>query len=91
MLDQRIKRAAREDIRYHELEDGAVIYDTRAEKIHTLNLTAAYVWNRLDGLHTLDEIASQIRQLVDVSQETVLKDVHDVVRRYRDEGLLQSR
>ena len=51
MWDKDYRPSIRPDLQYRELEDGGVVYDTTAERIHTLNLAAAYIWNCCDGSH----------------------------------------
>src|SRR5262245_584027 len=87
MLDESRPRL-REDVQYRELDDGAVIYDTSAEKIHTLNITAAYIWNCCDGDHDLVQIASELREHAKISQEKALQDVRQAVEYFQNEGLL---
>ena len=84
------KPLVRDDLQYRELDDGGVIYDTAAERIHTLNLTAAYVWNSCDGVHNLLEIASDLHEQTKAPLETALKHVHEAVLYFENEGLLRS-
>jgi hypothetical protein len=90
MPDELSKPLVREDVQYRELDDGGVVYDTSAERIHTLNLTAAYIWNCCDGAHTLSEIASELHQQAHVPFERALGDVGEAVAYFRNEGLLRS-
>ena len=90
MWDESTRPAVRSDLQYRELEDGGVIYDTAAEKIHTLNVTAAYIWNCCDGAHTLSEIASELNQHVNVPPEQALKDVSEALTYFHGQGLLRA-
>jgi hypothetical protein len=89
MWDEFYKPNIRGDIQYRELEDGGVLYDTSAERIHTLNVTAAYIWNCCDGFHNLSQIASELHWQVDVPRERALKDVREVLAYFQNEGLLR--
>lgn len=80
----------REDIQYRELEDGGVVYDTAAERIHTLNATAAYVWNCCDGSHNLLDIASELQRDLNSAPADVLQDVRQIIAQFQQEGLLRS-
>jgi hypothetical protein len=82
--------AARPHLDYHELDDGGVIHDEAADRVHTLNTTAAYVWNCLDGSHSLEQIALDLREQFDSPLEIVLRDVREVVAHFQREGLLHS-
>jgi hypothetical protein len=90
MSDESLRPLIREDIQYRELEDGGVVYDTSAERIHTLNVTAAYIWNCCDGTHNLLDIASDLHEQVHVSMDKALQDVRDAIAYFQKEGLLRS-
>lgn len=54
------------------------------EQIYTLNETAAFIWERMDGRLTTDEIASQLADEYDVKLETAVTDVEEFVNEMRD-------
>jgi hypothetical protein len=89
MWDQSYRPRIRTDLQYRELDDGVVIYDTAAERIHTLNLTAAYIWNCCDGVHNLSDIASDLYEQTKIPREQAMHDVTDAIVYFRDEGLLR--
>jgi len=89
MLDEIARPQIRSDVQYRELSDGAVVYDTAAERVHTLNITAAYIWNCCDGSHSLDDIAVELLSQVDIAREKALADVRDAITYFQAEGLLQ--
>lgn len=89
MWDESYRPNIRPDLQYRELEDGGVIYDTSAETIHTLNVTAAYIWNCCDGFHNVSEIASELHQLVNVPPEQAAKDVSEALTYFQREALLR--
>jgi len=88
MLPESSKPRIRSDLQYRELDDGGVVYDTAAERIHTLNITAAYVWNCCDGSRDISEIASELHEQVNVPLDRALKDVREVIAYFENEGLL---
>ena len=89
MWDERQTPSLRRDLQYRELEDGGVVYDTAAERIHTLNVTAAYIWNCCDGARSVSEIAAELSREVSVSPEQALKDVSEALTYFQREGLLR--
>jgi len=89
MWDKSYRPNIRRDLQYRELEDGGVIYDTTAEMIHTLNVTAAYIWNCCDGLHDVSEIASELNRVVNVSPEQAARDVSEALTYFQREALLR--
>ena len=90
MSNELSKPIVREDLQYRELDDGGVIYDTAAERIHTLNVSAAYIWNCCDGVHTLSDIASELHRHANVPFERAIADVDEAVAYFQKEGLLRS-
>ena len=89
MWDESYRPNIRRDLQYRELEDGGVIYDTSAETIHTLNASAAYIWNCCDGLHNVSEIASELNRLVNVPPEQAARDVSEALTYFQREALLR--
>ena len=89
MWDELHTPTLRRDLQYRELEDGGVVYDTAAERIHTLNVTAAYIWNCCDGSHNVSEIAAELSREVNVPPEQALKDVSEALTYFQREGLLR--
>ena len=89
-MDDLSKPLVRANLEYHELHDGGVVCDTSADKIYTLNLTAAYVWNCLDGSNSVRLIASKLHQQANVPAKRALEDVREAIASFRSEGLLDS-
>ena len=90
MLHESSVLVARQELQYRELDDGGVIYDTVTERIHTLNVTAAYIWNCCDGSHTLRQIADELHQYANVPLEKAIDDVRQTIAQFQKEGLLRS-
>lgn len=61
------------------VEGEVVILDKQSGKIHQLNSTASFVWNRLDGHTSLPEIVSDLVREFDVEFEIARADVARVV------------
>lgn len=45
-----------------EFDDWAVLYDPDAGKGFGLNPVSAFIWKRLDGQHTEEDIVSELRE-----------------------------
>jgi hypothetical protein len=90
MMDESSAPIVREELQYRELNDGGVVYDTSAERIHTLNLTAAYIWNCCDGSRNLLQIAAELHQHANVPLHKALNDVREAITYFEKEGLLHS-
>src|SRR5262245_62903766 len=62
IMDESATPSVRSELEYHVLDDGGVIHDASADRVHTLNATAAYVWNSLDGSRSLKQIALDLQE-----------------------------
>ena len=80
----------RADVIFRPLDDSWVLFDPRAEQLHVLNLSAALVWEQLDGDTSLQGIAEAVGSAFDpplaASQATA--DVEAVLERFQEAGLL---
>jgi len=79
----------RDDVLFRELADGCVLYDPENEKVHSLNLTAGFVWCLMDGTRSLTAIADELRATCDAEGADVLRDVVKTAERFARQGLLQ--
>jgi hypothetical protein len=61
-LDHQLPAARRHDLVITPLADELVIYDTAANQLHTLNPTAAFVWQQCDGQTSVSVIAQRFAQ-----------------------------
>ena len=73
------------------VEGEMVVLDRHAERIHQLNATASFIWDRCDGDRSLEQIAGGIMEAFDVAWETAAQDVARTVREFADLGLLEER
>ena len=80
----------RDDVIFRQLDDEWVVFDPEADKLHTLNLTAALVWSHLTGNVERESIAAEVAAAFDsrVTVDDVLDDVNVAIRRFHSEGLL---
>lgn len=72
-----------------EVDDEIVIVpvqDNLAEMdyLYTLNETAAFIWNKLNGVRTLDEVAQMMTENFDVDYETAANDVLKTVKEIQE-------
>jgi hypothetical protein len=45
------------------------------KSVYTLNSTGAFIWNRLDGARTVQDIVNEVEQEFDVDSKQALDDV----------------
>lgn len=81
---------ARDDVLLRRVGSEWVLFDSRADRAHVLNLTAAVVWTYCDGGHDRDAIAEAIAaELPGTSPQAIRPDIEQVLRRFALEGLLR--
>jgi hypothetical protein len=60
-------RARSEQLLIHELADEVLVYDLKRHKAHSLNETAALVWNQCNGQTTVKETARYLEEKLGTS------------------------
>ncbi len=81
---------ARSDVTLRRVGSEWVLFDSRADRAHVLNLTAAVVWTYCDGMHGSDAMAAAIaREVQGASPDVIRSDIERALQRFADEGLLQ--
>jgi hypothetical protein len=48
-----------------EGRDGAILFDPDSSAVQVLNLTGAFIWERLDGTRTLESIGDELATAFD--------------------------
>jgi Coenzyme PQQ synthesis protein D (PqqD) len=71
-------------------QDGAVILDIERGRITTLNITGAFVWQRINQGEVLDSIAAELARETGEDPLTVERDVREFVDSLRQSRLLPS-
>ena len=81
----------RSDVIFRPLDDSWVLFDPGTEQLHVLNLSAALVWEHLDGETGLEAIAESVGSAFEppVSASEAMPDVEAVLKRFQDAGLLE--
>jgi len=80
----------RSDVRVRLVEGETVILDRQAGRIHQLNRTASYIWERCDGQSTLEDLSAQLLQAFDVDAQVAADDMAAMVGQLRTLHLLES-
>jgi hypothetical protein len=65
-----------------EIDDDLLVYDSRADKAHSLSAPAARVWRRCDGRMDIDGLSAEL----DLDRETVTRAVAEL----ESSGLLDT-
>lgn len=78
-----------------EKADGyTIIYNPETEKTHILNETATYMWDRMEGLFTLDDIISLfiscLEDIESLDLDTVHRDCEESFEQMESNGLISK-
>ncbi len=79
----------RDGVLFRELDDGCVLYDSQNEKVHSLNVTAGFIWCLMDGARSLGEIAREISSAPGSDEAVVLRDVLRAAGQFARQGLVE--
>ena len=62
--------------------------DRSGGRVHQLNVTASFVWSRLDGRTSPHDVAVAVAEAFDVEPETAARDVDALLEQFRTLNLL---
>ena len=65
-----------------------LVLDLAGARIHQLNATASYIWDRCDGHRTVSAIAAELTDLFQVDDKTAREAVQATLRQLDELGLL---
>jgi hypothetical protein len=77
MIGDKICRV--EDIVWRRIGDDIVIIKADGLSMHTLNKTAAFIFEMCDGKSNIDEITSRLCERFEVSFEEAREDVRETI------------
>ncbi|MET0554792.1 MAG: HPr-rel-A system PqqD family peptide chaperone [Vicinamibacteria bacterium] len=80
----------RDDVSARVIAGETVVLDRDGGRVHQLNATASYVWERCDGSASPTEIARDLSEQYDVEPDQAASDVTSLVGQFRELGLLES-
>jgi hypothetical protein len=81
----------RPDVEWNELDGETVLYDPKANMMHSLNASAAAVWAACDGMVAADEIVRAMEADYSGDRSEIERDVLAIIERFRRQGLLVRR
>ena len=77
---------------WRKIEDKIFIIDTEKEKMHSLNSSAAFIWNMIIKGKTPDEILILMDREFDIEDKNILKkDIEEIILKFKDEGLIYEK
>jgi hypothetical protein len=73
-----------------EVEQEVVLLDTAGDRVHQLNATASFIWNRCEQAQTPEELARWLAEAFDVDAEIALQDTMATLDTLRDLKLVHE-
>src|SRR5713101_10114468 len=71
----------RDDLILRRVQQELLLLDTEFKKIHQLNETASFIWDKWEQVPNMVEIAKLLAQKFDVEEDVALNDVSAMVGR----------
>ena len=80
----------RQDVLDRSADTEHVVLDRTNGQLHRLNATAAFIWSRCDGCHSVDQIAEAMRDVFESVPDDLEEEINAVIDELRAKGLLDS-
>jgi hypothetical protein len=80
----------RQDLGIEEIDGELLILDKANNKIHKLNASARFIWQRIQAGKSESAIASELSKVARVSDRFVARDIKKLISKFRELGLVIS-
>ena len=77
-------------VKFREEKFGGVLFETKSEKVFTLNATAAAVVREIESGASEREIADRLKDRFDDPSGTIEREVLALIAELRQKGLLED-
>ena len=74
-----------------EFADSALLYDPDSGSTFGLNSLGVFVWKRLDGLHSTEDLLNELKEHCEMTPEDVGAHLRDFIQSLLDQGLADYR
>lgn len=71
-----------------DLDGDLLLLDTKADQIHQLNQTAAFIWRHVEEVPSPERLAGLVAVAFDVDEQVVHKDVLETLERFKTLNLV---
>ena len=78
------------NVKFREEKFGGVLFETRSEKVYTLNPTAAAVVREIQSGASELEIAARLKDRFDDPSNAIEREIRTLVADLKDKGLLED-
>ena len=69
-----------------EFDDWAILFDPDSGEAFGINPVSAFIWKRLDGQHTIEDILKELRENCENVPEEAPEHVRDFIQQLIDRG-----
>jgi hypothetical protein len=73
-----------------DVDGELLLLDTSSNRIHQLNRTASFIWNRCEQVASAQEIAAELALEFDVEEVQALRDVTNMLQTLRSLDLVNG-
>ena len=80
----------RSDVNVRIVEDETIVLNSKSQRIHQLNSTASYIWNRCDGQSAVTEIADQFSTTFQIDIAVAETDARTIIEQLHELNLLEE-
>jgi hypothetical protein len=80
----------RGDLGVRQVGEELIVLDRRSNRVHQLNVTAGFVWQRLDGRHTVEQIVDELVAAFGVERQIADRDARRVLAELSQLGVLET-
>lgn len=88
-MNQKLK--SRKDLICKKLGDEAMIYDPSSENVQVLNTTSLFIWELMDGKHSISDIETKMRSNFTIPPNVdLVADINQTISEFRERGLLEN-
>jgi len=71
-----------------EFDNWAIIFNPDSNETYGLDSLSAFIWKKLDGKHSIEEIAKLLeKECIDTVPENAKEDITDFIKDLVNEGL----
>ncbi|MBI5185975.1 MAG: PqqD family protein [Nitrospinae bacterium] len=72
-----------------DMGEETVLYDQEANQVHSLNATAALIYNLCDGYRGLGDIVGEMLSRFNIDEKTARRDVERILSELKEKGILR--
>ena len=80
----------RESLHVRDIEGETVVLDPENERMHTLNPTAAFIFDAVDGERTIEDIWKHVAAYFEIDPDVAERDTREVMRQFGELNLVSG-